>query len=55
MRSILTVDDSASMRQMVAFTLKHAGYQVVEAVAASRPRRIRLRARWLPRAGRLRR
>ena len=32
MRSILTVDDSASMRQMVAFTLKHAGYQVIEAV-----------------------
>lgn len=32
MRSILTVDDSASMRQMVAFTLKHAGYDVIEAV-----------------------
>ena len=32
MRSILTVDDSASMRQMVAFTLKHAGYEVIEAV-----------------------
>lgn len=32
MRSILTVDDSASMRQMVAFTLKHAGYQVIEAI-----------------------
>lgn len=31
MRSILTVDDSASMRQMVAFTLKGAGYQVLEA------------------------
>lgn len=31
MRSILTVDDSASMRQMVAFTLKGAGYDVVEA------------------------
>ena len=31
MRSILTVDDSASMRQMVAFTLKHAGYHVIEA------------------------
>jgi two-component system chemotaxis response regulator CheY len=29
---ILAVDDSASMRQMVAFTLKSAGYQVVEAV-----------------------
>jgi two-component system chemotaxis response regulator CheY len=29
--SILTVDDSASMRQMVTFTLKSAGYEVVEA------------------------
>ena len=29
MHSILAVDDSASMRQMVAFTLKSAGYTVV--------------------------
>ncbi|MBF0486826.1 response regulator [Candidatus Magnetominusculus dajiuhuensis] len=29
---IMTVDDSASVRQMVAFTLKGAGYTVVEAV-----------------------
>src|SRR4029078_12190121 len=28
----LAVDDSASMRQMVSFTLKSAGYNVVEAV-----------------------
>jgi two-component system chemotaxis response regulator CheY len=28
---ILTVDDSASMRQMVAFTLRSAGYDVDEA------------------------
>ncbi len=31
MASILAVDDSASMRQMVTFTLKGAGYEVVEA------------------------
>ncbi len=29
---ILTVDDSASIRQMVAFTLKSAGYEVIDAV-----------------------
>jgi two-component system chemotaxis response regulator CheY len=29
---ILTVDDSASLRQMVRFTLSDAGYTVVEAV-----------------------
>ena len=32
MHSILAVDDSASMRRLVAFTLKSAGYEVVEAV-----------------------
>jgi two-component system, chemotaxis family, chemotaxis protein CheY len=30
--TIMTVDDSASMRQMISFTLKGAGYEVVEAV-----------------------
>lgn len=30
-KTILTADDSASVRQMVAFTLKGAGYQVIEA------------------------
>jgi two-component system chemotaxis response regulator CheY len=29
---IMTADDSASIRQMVSFTLKEAGYDVVEAV-----------------------
>src|SRR5512140_2588706 len=31
-RTILTVDDSASIRQMVSFTLRGAGYEIVEAV-----------------------
>lgn len=31
-KRILIVDDSASMRQMVGFTLRGAGYEVVEAV-----------------------
>jgi two-component system, chemotaxis family, chemotaxis protein CheY len=30
-KTIMTVDDSASVRQMVSFTLKQAGYDVVEA------------------------
>jgi two-component system, chemotaxis family, chemotaxis protein CheY len=29
---IMTADDSASVRQMVSFTLKQGGYEVVEAV-----------------------
>ena len=32
MKQIMTVDDSASIRQMVSFTLAKAGYQVAEAV-----------------------
>lgn len=31
-KTVLAVDDSASIRQMVAFTLKSQGYRVIEAV-----------------------
>ena len=31
-KNILAVDDSASIRQMVSFTLKSSGYEVTEAV-----------------------
>jgi len=31
-KTVLAVDDSASIRQMVSFTLKGAGYDVIEAV-----------------------
>lgn len=31
MATILTVDDTASMRQMISFTLNDAGYEVAEA------------------------
>ncbi len=30
-RRIMVVDDSASIRQMVAFTIKNCGYEVIEA------------------------
>jgi two-component system chemotaxis response regulator CheY len=30
-KTVLAVDDSASIRQMVSFTLKSAGYEVIEA------------------------
>lgn len=30
-KTVMTVDDSASIRQMVSFTLKNAGYDVIEA------------------------
>ncbi|TCO76569.1 response regulator [Chromatocurvus halotolerans] len=35
MARILTVDDSNSLRRMVAFTLKQAGHEVVQAVDGS--------------------
>lgn len=32
MKTVMTVDDSATLRQMVSFVLRGAGYEVVEAV-----------------------
>ena len=32
MAAILAVDDSSSLRQMVAFTLKSSGFDVIEAI-----------------------
>ena len=32
MKTVMTVDDSATLRQMVRFVLRDGGYQVVEAV-----------------------
>jgi len=31
-KTIMTVDDSASVRQLVCYTLREAGYEVIEAV-----------------------
>ena len=41
MPNVLIVDDSASMRQMVAVTLKGAGYEVEEAVDEVRVKKLR--------------
>ena len=32
MPTVLTVDDSTSMRKVIVFTLKNAGYDIIEAV-----------------------
>lgn len=34
-KTIMTADDSSSIRQMVSFTLKQAGYSVIEAIDGS--------------------
>lgn len=31
-KTIMTADDSASMREMIAFTLRNAGYDIIEAI-----------------------
>ena len=36
-KTIMTVDDSASVRQMVSFTLRDAGYEVVRQRTAGMP------------------
>src|SRR5581483_5809885 len=35
MKRVMTIDDSPSLRQMVALTLENAGYEVVEACDAT--------------------
>ena len=46
MAAILAVDDSTSLRQMVAFTLKSSGFEVIEAHhRADNPARRAARAR----------
>jgi two-component system chemotaxis response regulator CheY len=45
-KKILTVDDSASIRQMVGFTLKSAGYELGEAVDGNSGLRLAQSARF---------
>ena len=37
MATILALDDSASMRQMISFTLKQGGHDIIEAMMARMP------------------
>jgi DNA-binding response OmpR family regulator len=43
-KTILTIDDSASIRQMVTLTLASAGYTVIEAVDGADRRRTAARS-----------
>ena len=45
-KTILAVDDSSSLRQMVAFSLKAAGYLVVEVSTARTAWKRRSCSRW---------
>jgi two-component system chemotaxis response regulator CheY len=48
MRTILAVDDSTSMRQMVGHVLREAGFRVLEASDGEEPSSSRSASAWTP-------